>query len=156
MPQVPESIAEFLLGRRIAVAGVSREGTLPANAIFRRLKEDGSREVIPINPGAAEVEGARCYPDIRSVPGALDGLMFAAPPAAAAELVRQCGERGIQRIWFHRSIGQGSVSEEAVRECERLGIRAIVGGCPMMYCGSVDPFHACMRWWYTLRGRIRA
>ena len=155
MPKVPESIAEFLRGRRIAVAGVSREGAQPANAIFRRLRE-GGREVIPLHPSAAELEGAQCYADVRAVPGELDGLLFAAPPSAALEVVRQCGERGVRRIWFHRSFGEGSVSEEAVRECERLGIRAIVGGCPMMYCEPVDGFHGCMRWWLSLRGRIRA
>ena len=156
MAEIPESISEFLRGRRIAVAGVSRHTTQPANAIFRRLKEDAGREVIPVNPTATELEGARCYPDIRSVPGELDGVLFAAPPSVAPEVVRQCKERGVKRIWFHRSFGEGSVSEEAVRECERSGIQAIVGGCPMMYCGSVDPFHACMRWWLSLRGRIRS
>jgi hypothetical protein len=34
-----------------------------------------------------------------------------------------------------------------VRECELLGIEAIVGGCPLMFCGPVDVFHRCMRWW---------
>lgn len=154
MAQVPEAIAEFLRGRRIAVAGVSRQATQPANAIFRRLR-DGGREVIPLNPSASELEGAPCYPDIRSVPGELDGVLFAAPPVAAPEVVRQCAERGIKRIWFHRSFGEGSVSEEAVEACKRLGIHAIVGGCPMMYCQPVDPFHACMRWWLSLRGRIQ-
>jgi uncharacterized protein len=154
MAEVPEAIAQFLTGKRIAVAGVSRDSAQPANAIFRRLR-DGGREVIPVNPGASELEGTTCYPDVRSVPGELDGVMFAAPPGAAPEVVRQCGERGIKRIWFHRSFGEGSVSEDAVRECERLGIHAIVGGCPMMYCQPVDGFHACMRWWLSLRGRIR-
>jgi hypothetical protein len=155
MAEVPEAIAEFLRGRRIAVAGVSRKGSQPANAIFRRLKAAG-REVIPLHPSATELEGATCYPDLRAVPGDLDGVMFAAPPSVAPEVVRQCGERGIKRIWFHRSFGEGSVSQEAVRECERLGIHAIVGGCPMMYCEPVDGFHGCMRWWLSLRGRITA
>jgi hypothetical protein len=154
MSQVPESIADFLRGPRIAVAGVSRESASAANAIFRRLRDSG-RDVIPLNPVAAELEGARCYPDVRAVPGEVDGLLFSAPPRAALEVVRQCGERGVKRIWFHRSFGEGSVSAEAVRECEALGIRAIVGGCPLMYCQPVDPFHGCMRWWLARTGGIR-
>ena len=155
MSRVPESIAEFLRGRRIAVAGVSRDGASAANAILRKLRE-GGREVIPLNPGAAELEGERCYADVRAVPGELDGVLFAAPPGVALEVVRQCGERGVKRIWFHRSFGEGSVSAEAVRECEALGIRAIVGGCPLMYCEPVDPFHGCMRWWLAATGKIEA
>jgi uncharacterized protein len=155
MAKVPDSIAEFLAGKRIAVAGVSRESATAANAIYRKLRE-GGREVIPLNPGATELEGATCYPDVRAVPGQIDGLLFAAPPRVALEVVRQCAERGIKRIWFHRSFGEGSVSADAVRECEELGIRAIVGGCPMMYCEPVDPFHGCMRWWLTRTGKIGA
>ncbi len=154
MANVSESIAEFLGGRRIAVAGVSREPASAANAIFRHLRR-GGREVIPLNPVAPELEGARCYPDVRAVPGEIDGLVFAAPPHAAPEVVRQCAERGVKRIWFHRAFGQGSVSPEAVRACESLGIHAIVGGCPLMYGGASDPFHGCMGWWLARTGGVR-
>ena len=41
-----------------------------------------SYEVVPINPKATEVEGTRCYPDLASVPGELDGVVVATPPAA--------------------------------------------------------------------------
>jgi hypothetical protein len=37
----PRSAAAFLEGRRIVVAGVSRSGTTPAKAIFRRLRDTG-------------------------------------------------------------------------------------------------------------------
>lgn len=153
MVSAPSAIATFLSGRRIAVAGVSRSGKQPANAIYRRLRDCGY-EVVPLNPKTTEVEGAACHPDLRSVPGALDGVVFAAPPAAAPEVVRQCAERGVRRVWFHRSFGEGSVSEEALAECRALGVEAIVGGCPLMFCGRVDVFHGCMRWWLQRRGRV--
>jgi predicted CoA-binding protein len=44
-------IAEFLKGRRIAVASVSRKGDSAANAIFRKLR-DARYEVFPVNPNA--------------------------------------------------------------------------------------------------------
>jgi hypothetical protein len=153
MVSMPPSVAAFLAGRRIAVAGVSRSGNQPANAIYRRLRDCGY-EVVPLNPKAAEIDGAACYPDLVSVPGPLDGVVFAAPPAAALPLVRQCAERGVRRLWFHRSFGEGSVSDEAVAECARRGVEAIVGGCPLMFCGKVDVFHGCMRWWLQRRGRV--
>jgi predicted CoA-binding protein len=148
----PTEVAEFLAGRRLAVAGVSRTPSAAANAIFRRLRETG-HEVIALNPAASEVEGERCYPDLDAAPGPVDGVVIAVPPAAAVDVVRQCARRGVQRVWFHRSFGSGSVSPEALAECERSGIRAIPGGCPLMYAGSVDPVHRCMRWWLGRRGR---
>jgi predicted CoA-binding protein len=153
MSATPEPILKFLEGRRIAVTGVARDGRLPANAIYRRLKACGY-DVVPINPRASEVEAAACYPDLRSVPGGLDAVMIASPPASGPEIVRQALERGVRRIWFHRSFGEGSVAEEAVRACRNAGVEPIVGGCPLMFCGKVDVFHRCMAWWLQRRGRV--
>jgi predicted CoA-binding protein len=150
---IPEAVAAFLRGKRIAVAGVSRSGKLPANAIYRRLRDTGY-EAIPVNPSAASVEGAACFPDLASIPGSVDGVVVATHPGVSLTLVRQCAEKGVKQVWFHRSFGAGSVSDAAVAECRARGITCLVGGCPLMYCGRVDPFHRGMRWWLRLRGRI--
>ncbi len=153
MAPQPESVARFLQSRRLAVAGVSRDAQQPANAIYRKLR-DGSYEVFPVNPKASEVEGSRCYPDLASIPGALDGVVVATPPEASVEVVRECAARGVPRVWLHRSFGTGSVSEAALREAEERGIECIEGGCPLMYCEPVDIGHRCMRWWLGRRGRV--
>lgn len=153
MKRTPESIARFLGGKRIAVAGVSRRADTAANSVFQKLRTAGY-EVLPVNPSAETVEGVRCYPDVASVPGPLDGVVIATHPRVSAAVVRQCHERGVTRVWFHRSFGDGSVSEEAVRECGRLGIECIVGGCPLMFCEPVDIAHRCMRWWLQRSGRV--
>jgi len=140
-------ITDFLRCRRIAVAGVSRGSGSAANAVFRRLKDSGF-DVLPVNPNASQVEGVKCFPNLESIPGEIDGVMVATHPNVSLEIVRQALRRRIPRIWFHRSVGQGSVSEDAVRECETHGVRCIVGGCPLMYCAPVDFGHRCMRWWF--------
>jgi predicted CoA-binding protein len=128
MAKVPEQVARFLSGKRIAVAGVSRHPGQAANAVFRKLRASGY-EVFPVNPNASETEGARCYPDLGSVPGSLDGVVIVTHPSVSAELVRQCAARGVDRVWFHRSFGEGSVSDDAIQECKARGIQCIVGGC---------------------------
>lgn len=153
MINMPESVAEFLRGQRIVVAGVSRDSAQPANAVFRKLFDSGY-DVLPVNPNASEVEGETCYPNLAAISGPIDGVFIATHPNVSIDLVRQCSERGVPRVWFHRSFGEGSVSEEAVRECEKRGLQCIVGGCPLMYCERVDPFHRCMKWWLARRGRI--
>ena len=153
MARIPDSVAAFLQGRRFVVAGVSRDPAQPANAIFRRLKASGY-EVFPVNPQAAEVEGVACYRDLAVVPGPIDGVMIVTAPEVSMEVVRQCADLGIRRVWFHRSIGQGSVSEAAVKECAARGIEAIVGGCPLMFCEPVDIGHKCMKWWLQRQGRV--
>jgi predicted CoA-binding protein len=153
MARVPDSVSRFLGGQCLAVAGVSRDTRQPANAIYRKLRDAGY-EVVPLNPNASAVEGVACYPNLAACPGQVDGVVIATHPDVSAELVRECGEHGIEHVWFHRSFGQGSVSEEAVRECDRLGLQCIVGGCPLMYCEPVDIAHRCMRWWLGRRSRI--
>lgn len=153
MAKLPASVAAFLAGRRFVVAGVSRSGRESANLVFRRLRDSGY-EVVPVNPHADSLEGVPCYSDLVSVPGAVDGVVIATHPAAAAEVVRQAAGRNIRHVWFHRSFDTGSVSDEAVRECTAHGIAPIVGGCPLMYCDPVDPAHRCMRWLLGVGGRL--
>ena len=143
MGRMPESVAEFLCGKRFAVAGVSRAGRgSAANAVFAKLRDSGY-QVFPVNPNASQVEGATCYPNLATIPGALDGVVVVTHPSVSANIVQQAAERGVPRVWLHRSF-QGSVSRAAVRECKKAGIACIVGGCPLMYCEPVDPGHGWM------------
>jgi len=153
MARTPDAVARFLATKRLAVAGVSRQPQQAANAIFRKIRSSGY-EVYPINPQADQVEGVRCYADVASLPQPVDGIVVATHPDVAADVVRQCADRGVPRVWFHRSFGQGSVSDAAVRECASRGIECIVGGCPLMFCEPVDVAHTCMRWWLQRRGRV--
>ena len=153
MARMPSDVAEFLAGKRFAVAGVSRQPHQAANAVYRKLSTSGF-EVFPVNPNATEVEGVRCSPNLESISGSVDGVVVATHPRNALDIVRQCGEQGVRQVWFHRSFGTGSVSGEAVRECKARGIQCIVGGCPLMYCEPVDLGHRCFRWWLRLSGRV--
>ena len=153
MTNVPAVVAAFLAGKSIVVAGVSRSGNTPANAIFRRLRDTG-REPVPVNPKAGEVEGRTCYLNIESVPGVIHGVMVVTHPGASAEVVRAALKRGVKHIWFHRSFGEGSVSAEAIDACRASGVEPIVGGCPLMYCPPVDPAHRLFRWWLRRQHRV--
>ena len=153
MAKTPESVAAFLRGQRFAVAGVSRQSGQAANAVFRKLRSVGY-EVFPVNPKASEVEGTACYSEVGVVPGRLDGVVIATAPDVSAQIVRQCSDHGVRQVWLHRSFGNGSVSEEAIRECDTRGIECIVGGCPLMFCEPIDVGHRCMRWWLQRQRRV--
>lgn len=153
MTNVPPVVAAFLAGKPIVVAGVSRSGNAPANAIFRRLRDSG-REPIPVNPKVGEVEGSTCYLNIESVPGVIHGVMVVTHPSVSAEVVRAALKRGVKHVWFHRSFGEGSVSTEAIEACRAGGVEPIVGGCPLMYCPPVDPAHRLFRWWLRRQHRV--
>ncbi len=148
------AIKDFLAQDTIAVAGVSRKKQpQPANLVYRKLRDSGYR-VYPVNPAANKIEGEKCYESLRSIPEPLDGVVIVTRPETAEKLVEECIELGIPRVWMHRSVGQGSVSEAAVARCKANGIKVIAGGCPMMFCAPVDFPHRCMRWVLQLSGRL--
>jgi predicted CoA-binding protein len=150
-----KAVRDFLAQKRIAVAGVSRRSSEAANAIYKKLRGAGY-QVFATNPKAEEVEGDPCYPDLASIPGGVDGVVVATPPAAAEEIVRQCRELGIPRVWMHRSFGEGSVSQPAVDYCRENGIAVIPGACPMMFCEPVDFGHKCIRFLLRMSGGMPA
>jgi predicted CoA-binding protein len=110
------------------------------------LKKTG-HEVFPVNPHMETFDGGRCYPDLQSNPGGVDGVVIVTRPETTERIVRDCGDAGVRRVWMHQSIRKGSsVSPKAVEYCRQHDISAIAGACPMMYGTGVDFGHTCMRW----------
>lgn len=153
MPTLDELVDDFLAQERIAVAGLSRSGNQPGNLIYRKLKEAG-HQVFAVNPKAEDIDGDPCYPSLKAIPEPVDGVVITTHPDVTEQLVRDCIEVGVPRVWIHRSFGQGSVSEKAVADCRVHGITVIAGGCPMMFCQPVDFGHKCIRWVLNLTGGL--
>jgi predicted CoA-binding protein len=149
-------VQDFLAQKRIAVAGVSRDKSHHpvGNLIYHRLKTTG-HEVFAVNPHMQTFEGDRCYPDLQSIPGGVDGVVIITRPTTTQRIVRDCNEAGVRRVWMHRSMGKGtSVSSEAVEYCHQHDISVIAGACPMMYGEGADVGHTCMRWILKLTGGL--
>jgi uncharacterized protein len=142
--KLQEKVDDFLSQQRIAVAGVSRNSGSPgaANAIYRRLRENGYT-VYAINPNAEQVEGDKCYHTVKDIPEKVDGIVIATPESATDQIVHDCAEKGVKRVWMHNglhSLGT-SVSESAVEFCQQNNISVIAGACPLMFGKPSDGFH---------------
>jgi uncharacterized protein len=154
MVSVREAASEFLSKKRIAVTGVSRKPQgHGSNVVYQRLRDRGY-EVFAINPNADEVEGDRCFHDLKSVPGGVDAVVIGTRPDHAAETMRECAALGIDQVWMHRAFGAGSVSDSATEYGREHGIRVIDGGCPLMFGPTSDPGHKAMRFVCTLTGKV--
>ena len=151
-------VDDFLGQKRIAVAGVSRKDSHhpAANLIYRRLKATG-HDVFAVNPHMQTFDGDRCYPDLLSIPGGVDGVVIVTRPDTTEQIVNQCSVAGVNRVWMHQSLAKGSsVSPSAVEYCRQHGISVIPGACPMMFGRGVDMGHTCMRWMMKLTGGLPA
>ena len=144
MVAVKDAAAEFLSHKRIAVTGVSRNpGGHGSNVVYKRLRDRGY-EVFAVNPNAEEVEGDACYHELRDIPGGVDAVVIATKPERAEATMRECAELGITRAWMHRSVGEGSVCDEATVYGREHGITVIDGGCPCMVGPTADTGHRIM------------
>src|SRR5579872_2559938 len=96
-------VHDFLAQKRIAVAGVSREnGRHPVgNLIYRRLKVTG-HDVFPVTPHMTTFEGDPCYPDVRSIPGGVNGVIIITRPETTEKIVCDCIDAGVRRVWMHQ------------------------------------------------------
>ncbi len=107
-----------------------------------------------VNPNADQLEGDKCYPDLKSIPGGVSAVVIGTRPERAEVTMRECVELGIKHVWMHRSIGGGSVSTVAADYGRRRDINVIPGGCPLMFEPVDDGAHKAMRFVFTLSGAV--
>jgi predicted CoA-binding protein len=142
---IKEAASEFLSKQRVAVTGVSRTPkTHGSNTIYKRLRDRGY-DVFAVNPNAAEVEGDRAYPDLKSIPGAVEAVVIATRPEFADETMRECVDLGVKHVWMHWGAGASSVSKSATDYGREHGVSVIDGGCPLMFGPTADFGHKLTR-----------
>jgi predicted CoA-binding protein len=147
-----EAAARFLAVRRVAVTGVSRTAAAHgANVVYQRLRERGY-EVFAVNPNAERVEGDHAYPNLRSIPAAVEAVVIGTRPDVALDTVKECVDLGITRVWMHRLYGTGSVAADATRYGRDHGVMVIDGGCPLMFDPTADIGHKLLRRVATVTG----
>lgn len=154
MNPINERIKKFISLKNIAVAGVSRKPqTETGNIIYKKFKDNGYN-VFAVNPNAVEIEGEKCYPNLKSIPSPVEGVFINTSPSVTMSVLKDCKEAGIKYAWIHRSIGNGSYNSAAEKYCEKNGIELIPRGCPMMYVGKVNFPHKCLKGVLKLTGKL--
>lgn len=161
MSDINALVKEFLAQRSIAVVGVSDQRETGCNLAYRKFKESGY-EVSAVNPRIDSFEGDPCYPDLASIPETPEGVFILTNPRVTEEIVQQCVDLGIKRVWMHCLMGtkpglaasMTSVSDEAVRMCKENGIEVIPGTCPNQFL-KPDFGHTLMRGMFRTFGFLR-
>ena len=133
-------VQDFLAQKKIAVVGVSDKRDTGCNLAYRKFKESGY-QVSAVNPRITSFEGDPCYPDLQSLPEKPDAVFILTNPQVTEQVVDQCIELGIRRVWMHCMMGtkpglakeMTSVSLNAVEKCRANGITVIPGACPNQF-----------------------
>jgi uncharacterized protein len=161
MSKIDTLVQDFLAQEKIAVVGVSDQRETGCNLAYRKFKETGYA-VSAVNPRLTSFEGDPCYPDLKSIPEKPEAVFILTNPKVTEEVVQQCVDLGIRRVWMHCLMGtkpglaasMTSVSPEAVRLCRENGIEVIPGSCPNQFL-KPDIGHTIMRGMFRTIGFLR-
>ena len=122
-----ELIKDFMSQKSFAVVGATDNPQKYGNQIVKNLKRRGY-EVYPVNPRLKELEGLACYSSLADIPVKVDVVDFVVPPEATGEILKECKEQGLDRIWLQ----PGSESETAITYCHENNLKVVHSVCVMM------------------------
>ncbi len=150
-PNKMADVKDFISQKKIAVVGASRTKHKFGNSIFRELKKR-DYQVFPINVNAKEIEGVTCYPDIKSLPEPVDGIVTVVKPEVTEQVVKEAAEAGVTRVWMQ----QGSHSETALAFCKEKGMVTVYNDCILMFLEPVGALHGFHRWLWKIFKKLPA
>jgi predicted CoA-binding protein len=134
-----DTIGDFLSQQRLAIVGVSHEPKDFSRALFRAFRERNF-DVVPVNPSASEIEGVVCYSHVQDIRPPVDTALLMTSPAVTDQVVKDCADAGIRRVWMYRR------SPAAVAFCEAQAMSVIAGECPLMYLPRTGWIHRLHGW----------
>lgn len=83
----------------VAVVGASRMPGKAGYVVVRNIIEFGfAGRVYPINPGAEEILGLKCYPSLEALPSVPDLLIAVLPRERTLGLMEECGRLGVGSV----------------------------------------------------------
>ena len=120
------SIEEKILNscRVIAVVGLSPKPDRPSYKVASYLKEQGY-QVIPVNPRAREILGKVCYPDLSSVPEAIDVVDVFRRSEEVPAVVEEAIKIGAKALWMQ----EGVINKQAAARAREARLLVVMDKC---------------------------
>jgi len=108
----------------IAIVGLSANELRASHFVGFYLKRHGYR-VVPVNPRERTILGETCYPDLASVPFAIDVVDVFRTPDAVPGIARDAVRVGAKALWCQ----YGVINPEGGRIAEEAGLKVVVDRC---------------------------
>ncbi len=138
------SLENFFSPKSVAVIGASRK---PGKVGYEILKSllDGNYEgdIFPINPKADEVEGLKCYKDLKSIGSEVDLAIIVIPSKVVLNALKDCAESGTKSVIIitagFKEVGKegAELEKEVTKFARENGIRIVGPNC----LGILSPTH---------------
>ncbi len=143
-----ESVEQFLNSKCIAIIGVSSDPKKYSRMVYNAFCEKGYN-VLAVNPKLIEINGAKCYPTISSLPEAVDAVIIIIKGEKAKDILNDSINKGVKNIWLHQ--GCNLKNPETITMGKNINL--ILGECAFMWLQPVEGFHKFHRFLRNLFSR---
>lgn len=109
----------------VAVVGASdREGSVGQKVMSNIRHSKFLGNLFAVNPKHQKVQGRKCYPSVKDLPGKIDLAVITTPALTVPDILRECGEKGIRSAiiisaGFSEMGQQGKELEQSILEIAR-------------------------------------
>ena len=121
-----EAERQLTQAKTIAVVGMSPRADRPSHYVAKYLMDCGYR-IIPINPAAVEILGAKCYPNLQSVPERVDMVDIFRRSSEVPPIVDDALAIGARFIWMQ----DGVRHDESAAKARARGVSVVMDNCTM-------------------------
>jgi len=125
---IRSAMRRILMPEAIAVIGASPEQGKIGYAVMENIINGGYQgQLYPINPRADVILDRQCYRSVKDIPGPVDIAIFCIPARFVAQVLEECGEKGIGGAILIPSgfaeVGEVELQQEVVAVARKHGIR---------------------------------
>jgi predicted CoA-binding protein len=138
----------FGYARTIAIVGLSPNRLRPSFFVGGYLQYRGFR-VVPVNPTANEILGAKSYPTLRDIPFKIDVVDVFRAPDAVPGIVADAVAISAKALWLQF----GVIAPEAAADAEAAGLDVVMDRCMKIEHGR---YFGEMHWFGLNTGIVTA
>jgi predicted CoA-binding protein len=130
----------FWTRSRYAFVGHSAKKGFPRIS-YAQAKKSG-KKVFAVDPSVDQIDGDKTYPNLRSLPRKVHGVVLEVPREETLDLVKQAADAGIKNIWIHMN----RETPEALEFARKKGLNVLTGACAVMYVAQGFTYHSIHKW----------
>jgi predicted CoA-binding protein len=108
----------------VAMVGLSSNPYRPSHFAAMYLLAEGFN-VIPVNPGEAEILGRKCYAGLKDIPEAVEIVDIFRPPEVVPPIVEEAIAIGARVVWMQFEV----IHYEAARRARDAGLEVVMDHC---------------------------
>ena len=125
-----EVLNGLLTPKSVAVVGASATPGKIGHTVLVNLKESNYQGgVFPVNPGADEILGFKCYASVLDIQDPVDAAIIVVPAKFVPQVVDECGQKGVKGLIVITSgfseVGLVDLENDIVKQAHSYGMRVL-------------------------------